>query len=189
MPTLREINYAVQGLWRLVRLDAAGLQYFDRSIGGFWRSFQVAFLVAPAEALIFSTVIQYVTLGSSWSRILGVEILQYVIAWFVYPVVSFEFCRWLRRADGYVGYIVVYNWSAIIGYALLLLAYGPLILGWATPEQSLVFDWLARLLWYGYLWFLARRALGIDGLVAGGFVLTDFLLSRVLGVIAYQMML
>ena len=189
MPTFTEINYAVQGLWRLVHLDEEGLQYFDHSIGGFWRSFQVAFLVAPIEALLFATFIQYVPLGSSWSRILAVEILGYIIAWFVYPVASWELCRWMGRSEQYVGYIVAYNWSATIAYGLLLLAYGPLIMGWASPEQSVVFDWMARLLWYAYLWFLARRALGVDGLVAGGLVLADFLLSRILSRVTYEMML
>ncbi|MGE0118867.1 MAG: hypothetical protein AB7S71_23950 [Dongiaceae bacterium] len=189
MPTLTEINYAVQGLWRLVHLDERGLEYFDRSLSGFWRSFQVAFLVAPAEALLFTTIIQYVPLGSSWSRILLIEILKYIVAWFIYPVASFELCRWLQRSEAYVGYIVVYNWSAIIGYGVLLLAYGPLMLGWASLEQAIVFGSLARLLWYAYLWFLARRALNVDGLMAGGFILLDFLLSRILDAITYRMML
>jgi hypothetical protein len=189
MPTLTEINYAVQGLWRLAQLDERGFQYFDRSLSGFWRSFHVAFLVAPAEALVFTTIIQYATLGPSWSRILIVEILKYIVAWFLYPVASFELCRWLQRADAYVGYIVAYNWSAMISYGLLLLAYGPLMLGWTSLEQSIVLGALARLLWYGYLWFLVRKALNIDGFMAGGFVLADFLLSRVLDAITYRMML
>jgi hypothetical protein len=88
-----------------------------------------------------------------------------------------------------VGYIVAYNWSAIIGYGVMLLAYGPLMLGWASLEQAIVFGALARLLWYAYLWFLARSALKVEGLMAGGFILLDFLLSRILDAITYRMML
>lgn len=189
MPTFAELLYAIRGLWRLVNLDPGGLQYFDRSIEGFWRSFRVAFLVAPIEALLFATMIEHVRLGSSWSRIMAVEIIAYVVGWLVYPVVSYEICRWINRSAEYVGYIAVYNWSAILGYGLFLIAYSPLIAGWASPETSEYLAWLARALWLAYLWFLARRALGIDGFAPAGLILTDFLLGRALSIVAYQMML
>jgi hypothetical protein len=189
MPSLAEINYAVQGLWRLAHLDEGGLQYFDRSVGGFWRSFRVAFLTAPVEALIFVTIIEHIALDAGWSRILTVEILSYIVDWFIYPVACFELCRWHKKTDAYVGYVVAYNWSKIIRYGLLLLAFGPLILGWVSPQGTVVFELLARFIWYGYLWFLTRKALGVDGLAAGGFVLLDFFLTQLVSGIRFQMMM
>lgn len=52
MPKFSEIATALYGAYRLARLDPQGMQYFDLSIGGFWRSFFAAVLMAPFFALL-----------------------------------------------------------------------------------------------------------------------------------------
>ena len=37
----RELAFGLMGAWRLIRNDASGLQYFDRSVSGALRSFWV----------------------------------------------------------------------------------------------------------------------------------------------------
>ena len=39
MISLREVFTALYGAYRLARLDAGGLKYFDITDQGFWRSF------------------------------------------------------------------------------------------------------------------------------------------------------
>ena len=36
MITLAEVARALQGCWRLARLDPAGMDFFDKTITGFW---------------------------------------------------------------------------------------------------------------------------------------------------------
>src|SRR5262245_21915267 len=90
MLPLIEIAYALRGLWRLVHLDPRGLEYFDRSIGGFWRSFRVAFLVLPAYVLLIPARMTMDPPTGSWQRIFAVEILIYLISWLVFPVAAYE---------------------------------------------------------------------------------------------------
>ena len=52
IPTAGETLRALYGAYRLARLDAGGMAYFDSSIGGFWRSFFAAVLVVPFYALL-----------------------------------------------------------------------------------------------------------------------------------------
>ena len=52
MISTRELAYGLVGAWRLMRNDASGLQYFDRSPHGALRSFWVMVLAAPAYAVL-----------------------------------------------------------------------------------------------------------------------------------------
>jgi len=38
---------ALYGLWRLARGDASGLDFFNATLEGFWRSFAAAVIIAP----------------------------------------------------------------------------------------------------------------------------------------------
>ena len=48
MPSQREIIAALFGSWRLMRFDADGMNWFDFSSAGFWRSFYAALPAAPS---------------------------------------------------------------------------------------------------------------------------------------------
>ena len=187
MLPLLEIAYALRGLWRLVHLDPRGLEYFDRSVAGFWRSFRVALLVAPAEALLYAGAIQDLKTHASWERLILVEILSYIVGWLVFPVAAYELARRMNRTTEYVGYIVVYNWSAIIAYSLFLLASAPHAAGMVSSGVGDALSHLGYLVFLGYLWFLAKSALALDGVAAAGFVLLDFGLTMVLSLVTANM--
>ena len=52
MPSLQEITASIYGAWRLALLDRSGMNWFNHSIEGFWRSFFVALLIAPLAGLM-----------------------------------------------------------------------------------------------------------------------------------------
>ena len=45
---------SIYGAYRLARLDAAGMSYFDTSVAGFWRSFFAAVIIAPFYAMLLA---------------------------------------------------------------------------------------------------------------------------------------
>ena len=47
MPDHDSVIRSIYGAWRLALLDPSGLNWFDVSIEGFWRSFFAAAIVAP----------------------------------------------------------------------------------------------------------------------------------------------
>ena len=180
MPPFVEIGYAARGLWRLLQFDPSGLEYFDRSIAGFWRSFRVAILVAPLYAPLVPYKLEMIKPTAAWQQIFLVEILTYIVAWFLFPVVSYELCRWLSREAEYPGYIVTYNWSALalaIGNALIWL---PTFAGMASVDTSATLAAVLNHAFYIYLWFLTRAALKIDSLTAVGLMFVDYVLSFLL---------
>jgi hypothetical protein len=180
MPPFVEIGYAARGLWRLLQFDPSGLEYFDRSIGGFWRSFRVALLIAPLYALLIPYKLEMIKPTAGWQQIILVEILTYIVAWFLYPTVAYELCRWMDRRAEYPGYIAVYNWSTTILVGAVSLAWLPTLAGITAADASDVLGFLIYHLFYVYLWYLARVAVRIDPFSAFGLILVDYVLSFLL---------
>jgi len=48
---MNEIRAALDGSWLLLRNRPEGMAFFDQSLQGFWRSFQVVFLLIPVFLL------------------------------------------------------------------------------------------------------------------------------------------
>ncbi|MDA0675530.1 MAG: hypothetical protein O3A88_04095 [Proteobacteria bacterium] len=115
-----EILAAHYGATRLARFDAQGLRAFNPTVEGFWRSFWAAALVAPFYAILLA--FHFATMADPVHpvRFALVEAVTYVIAWLAFPVAMVGVSRWLGRWDAYVGYIVAYNWAAVVQNAIYL---------------------------------------------------------------------
>src|SRR5438309_12072558 len=84
MPTraLLEVRLAMLGALRLARGDRGGMSCFDRSVGGFWRSFRAAVISYPLYLVLLSmrvTVAEWESSGAF--LIITVETIAYVIGW------------------------------------------------------------------------------------------------------------
>jgi len=188
MPTIVEFVYVLRGLRRLVQFDIDGLSYFDRSIEGFWRSFRVAFLVAPIYAIVIPLDLEAIKPTVGWQHIMMVEILAYIVGWLLYPLAAYEVCRLIGREAEYPGYIVVYNWSQILIVAAELLSWLPTLMGITTADTSASLYRIVFFLFLIYLWFVARAALRIDAFSAVGMAFMSFALTRVLAFVHREML-
>ena len=180
MLSLAEIGPALYGAWRLARFDVNGMTYFDRSLEGFWRSFRVALLAAPLTALLIALDLSTRKTGAGWFRILAGESIAYVIGWVAFPLLAFYLTEAIGRRAQYLGFIVAYNWSALIQLAIFLPAA-------AIAHAGILSTGLAQVLVAGaeaavliYEWFVARTALNLSSLGAAGIVLIDVILSFVI---------
>jgi hypothetical protein len=183
MLSLTEIGPALYGAWRLARFDANGMNYFDRSLEGFWRSFRVAVLAAPFSALLIGLDLSSRTLGGGWFRIIAGESIAYIIGWVAFPLAAFYLIRaaylidMIDRRAQYLGFIVAYNWSQLIQLAVVLPAViiahsGILPVGIGQDVNFAAY--VAVLI---YEWFVVRTALSLPGFAAAGVVLIDVVFS------------
>lgn len=179
MPSLTEIAYGLYGAWRLAHLDRSAMSFFDRSVGGFWKSFFAAVLVAPAYAALEALNLLHVEVTASAPFTVIVLALSYAVAWLLYPVVLHPLCRLIDREEYFIGYIVAYNWAQVLQY----LAIVPVV---AAIEADLLPGAFGSLLYYlvfllilAYFLHIARAALAIGGWVALGIVVLDLVLSHV----------
>jgi len=177
MITAREASYGLFGAWRLAHLDPRGMDYFDKTVEGLWRSFWAAALSAPLVILIL--ILRYANAKTDLDplRYVLVEATGYVIMWTAYPLAAWYLLQLLGRSNRYVGYIVAYNWANVI-QIVASVPVAALIATEALPTPLLSVAWLAilaALLFYQY--FIARTALEVEVSVAAGLVFADFVLS------------
>ena len=178
MLSLAEIGPALYGAWRLAHFDPDGMRYFDRSIAGFWRSFQVALLGAPLWIIILGVNLAQMHIGGGWTRVVIAETIGYVIAWVAYPLAAFYLTRFLDRQQDYIGFIVALNWSQLLQLAILMPAHVIASTGLLSFDLNLILVLGVELVCLVYEWFITRTALRLSGLGAVGFVVIDFVISN-----------
>ncbi len=176
MLTIRDLSAGLQGVMRVVRLDADGLACFDDSPAGFWRSFWVAALLAPlamvtmlvhAATLEDPEATRYVLLGA----------IGYVVTWVAFPLAMVYVCDLLERPQRYIRYIVAHNWFRLIEAAMMYPVW-LLMTATATDIDAVAFLlMLAMSAVLVYDWFIAKSALDLDGGTAAAVVLIGLLLS------------
>jgi hypothetical protein len=177
MITAREVSYGLFGAWRLAHLDRRGMEYFDTSIDGFWRSFWAAALMAPPYALFLVLKFARQEVDLDPLRFILVEMIAYAILWTAFPLAAWYLVAALGKTNRYFGYIIACNWANIIQIAVMLPVFA-LVVGSGLPGG------VARTIWFAvivaalfYQYFIARAALEVDMPVAAGFVFLDFVLS------------
>jgi hypothetical protein len=177
MITAREVSYGLFGAWRLAHLDPRGMEYFDTSVEGFWRSFWAAALMAPFFAIL--VMLQLSQREVDWDpfRVLLVETIGYTIAWTAFPLAAFSLLAALGKQQRYLAFIVAYNWSNLIQIGVML----PVAVLEATDALPgaitgfLFVATFAAILFYQY--FIARVALEVDISIAVGLVFIDLMLG------------
>lgn len=183
MIPLDETFRSLYGAWRLAHFDSDGLKYFNSTIGGFWRSFFAAVLVAPLYLLLLALRYQADYGDVPAFRFFSIEGLAYVIAWLTFPVVMINIVAALDRRESFIRFIVAYNWASVLQNALYL----PIIIlavGGVLGEAASGFLSLAVLVWVlTYGWFITRSALDISNSAAAAIVGLDFLLSILISTI------
>ncbi|HUI17652.1 MAG TPA: hypothetical protein VL244_08315 [Alphaproteobacteria bacterium] len=176
---VKEILYGIYGGYRLCRFDAQGLAYFDSTIGGFWRSFFAAVLVAPIYFITVLLDLDFSTVEASVGRTFLLESLAYVILVFAYPLAMHYISEALDRRQQYFLYIVAYNWASVT-YNAIALPVDVLSASELLPKAAAdTLELAVRLAILAVLWFIARTALNVPRLIAVGLVALDFVLSLV----------
>ena len=173
-----ELQLALTGCLRLARGDRGGLSCFDRSLGGFWRSFRAAVICYPLYLVLLAmrvSVAEWQTSGG-W-RIVMVETIGYVVAWVAFPLLMLNVVRWIGREHRFFEFMVPYNWCQVPQSALFVLVGLESASGILSIQASQAIDIVAALATLVYEWFIARVALDTTGLVAVFVVLVDLVLG------------
>lgn len=177
MPTLHEIVTSLYGACRLARLDPDGMSFFDTSVGGVWRSFFAAILIAPFYALLLAIRFPLDGGGVDPLRFGVAEGLAYVMSWVAYPVVMITLTQMMGCWERFPAYLVAYNWSMVLQNALFL-PIGILGATGAIPADAASFLWLiALVVVLVYIWFIARTALDLPPFTCAAIVALDIALS------------
>jgi hypothetical protein len=188
MLTADEIGRAISGSIKLLNRDAEGYEGFEISIPAFWRSFAAAVLTAPAfvTALAFDRKqlglpAEEGLFADGW--LVAREAVTAGLAWMAFPLAMIWVVRRLGLGRRYIGYIIAYNWSAVITATIFALPTALYVLGLATYGLSIVYAVAFGVIVAQYRWFLAKTSLGISGGLAGLIVCADFGINGLIGAI------
>ena len=184
MISLSEVFRALYGAYRLARLDPGGLRYFDITDRGFWRSFFAAGLVAPLYLILL--LIRHSNLPESIAlfRFIALESIAYVIAWVAFPLLMASLTRMLDCDKFYIGFIVAYNWAAVLQNFLYIPIAILAAAGILSIPLSNTLGLIALALIVVYVWFVTRIALEVAAGMAAGIVGLDFMLNVFINVFA-----
>lgn len=172
---------ALGGALRLMWFDASGLDGFERTPEGFWRSFAVALPVLPLH--LWLTAWPGPADADPGLRLL-LALLVYATLWLAFPVAMLTAVDLLGRRDRYFDFMVANNWMTVplIGLQCVL----ALLAGLLPVPPSVVSALAAAIYFYALAveWFTVRRALSVSGLAAFGVVLLDTVLSQLILTVA-----
>ncbi|MTI17194.1 hypothetical protein E1162_08060 [Rhodobacteraceae bacterium RKSG542] len=186
LPSRQEIENALIGSWELVRGRAQGINRFDLTVDGFWRSFSVLFLLLPFYVVAVAADRKLgLVLGDQEAVMSGAsfytaKMVALVMDWVTYPVVLAFLAGTIGIKSTYGPYITVRNWTTIlviVPYTVLNLLF---LIGILSGE-ALVFSSLLVVGWI--MWFrffiaikIAQASFGL----AVGMVVMDFFLGLVI---------
>lgn len=179
MISARHLASSLYGLWLLLRWDASGFGYFERNFGGFWRSYFVAFTLAPLYLAHSVAAFDATTAKESMAHHFASEAVAYVLSWTVFPFAMMHVTRLLQRELRFFDYFVAYNWFQLaIGLVLL-----PILLladvGLMTPESAVFLNFIILGVFFAYGVFIARHGLDVTLATGVGIVLFDTVLSMI----------
>ncbi len=175
MPRKEELAAALYGAFLLARFDARGMQHFDVSLQGFWRSFFALVLILPFG--LYSLVVSYPETEASRMWVVLVVAAYYVIDWISFPLVMVPIARRMGLSQTYIPFIIASNWSTVIQSALFFVL-SVFVQANVLPLLALQMISLMILVYaFMYQVFVARMSLSASALLAVGVTVLDFVLS------------
>lgn len=174
--TAEEVNRSLRGTLDLLNRRAEGLQAFDMTERGFWRSFAAIWLTLPAYVVTLALERLRLGLLQPERALLDSVGLDFVVAlgqaasFIALPVAMIFVARALRLTDRYVSFVIVTNWITVTGVLVLSLPAILLLAGWATPELAMLFSLAFAIVILRLQWFATKVTLGVSGAFALGIV-------------------
>ena len=177
---LGEIVNSLFGSLRLACGDKNGMNYFNTSHLGFWRSFTAAIIVAPIFALLLSVRYAVSSNDVNLFRFVLIYAIAYIIGWVAFPIIINYVTDVLGHGKKFVRYIIIYNWASVLQNFIYLpfaiLVEAQLIHGTAASIIGLCLLSLVFL----YTTFITKTALEVSNGIAAAIIVFDLILSVII---------
>lgn len=195
MPTFKEVQYYLSGLWLLIRMDARGFQYLDTTDRGMLRSFWAIFWSLPPIGISWLWLQQaYLTAmppetSTGLSFFLRLALVE-AAGWLAPPILAGVLLLLFRFGDKFPPIVATVNWFFVPANYLNALLFALTIF---VPGAKVLVGFLSLGLTMAIIFSLARILRMICGthplfigaltlmLLIPNMLLTDFL-QRFLGV-------
>ncbi len=184
MLTYSEIRSAMTGSFLLAKRDERGLQFFDVTIDGFWRSFLVVFLIAPFYVLYALQEVEIAhdiniqdSVPAASTGFVAVRVSLLGLEWAIYPVTMIYITRLMGLWPKYITYIAIYNWSSLFISLALAPAAVLYYSGVISAQMTATINLFTILFILYFRWYIARTVLDTAATTATLIVAFDLVLS------------
>jgi hypothetical protein len=175
---------------RVARFEQDAVRGFDQTFDGFFRSFFGIVLCAPlyvlilfAERRIFANApvelpeVSLPPLPAANLTFAIVASTTYLAHWIAFPLVMIYLTKLIGAQTRYVPFIVAFNWTSCVTLALTTLPALFYLIGVISIIGAEILTFPILMFAMVYHWKVAREALDISNLNAGGIVLIELLLG------------
>ncbi|MEM0907252.1 MAG: hypothetical protein AAGJ94_07810 [Pseudomonadota bacterium] len=177
MLSIAEIIASLKGAAALFLGRPQGLDALDRSVEGFWRSFQVILLLLPINALAVFSITRTGAVNTTFSEMFFGQLPIIALDWVAFPAILALAAKPLGIAAHYVSYVVARNWAAPIASSIMTV---PLLLegaGWVPPVGGSLLFLVGLIVILRYHYMIVRISLGTPVGFSVGLVAADLLLT------------
>ena len=173
-----EIRYALRGLIDILRFNPGFLQFYDRSLAGARRSFQIyVFLLAlqTLQTIVFQGPQDPPLTARMWTALTIARIINVVY----FPLILLLIGRFIDREKRIVGCIAVYNWLNLLS---ILLSIPVTLIALAGVDASVLQLCSIVTLFVGLICegYVLAICLGISPAFAAAFVALDLVIGEIL---------
>ncbi|MEM7425804.1 MAG: hypothetical protein AAF441_06895 [Pseudomonadota bacterium] len=172
---MNEIAASLIGAMRLFRRDAAGLQDFNMTEDGFWRSFFAMALAGPMA--ICTSLILSEPGNHAASALIARNSATLVLQWFAFVMLMYYFTLTIGLAHRFMHFVIVSNWCTVVASGIILVPALFHVFGLTSRSLSLFAAFFLLIVMLSYYWFVARETLETSGGVAASVVAIDFFLE------------
>lgn len=170
MVSADEVSRSIRGTAAFMTRRREGLREFDLGPAAFRRSFSAIALTAPAFAV--ALVLTRDRLGLPLGALLGDPGLAALVAaahlasLLAFPLLVAAAGRRLGLGSRVAAFVIVTNWTQVLGSYLLALPGALLLLGWETPALATLFAAAFATVAVHAQWFAGRAALDLGRIEA-----------------------
>lgn len=168
-----EVHAAMMGALRLAQMDRTGLEFFDRSVRGFWRAFYAAALVLPIYVVTLLAIDKVSGDPSLWL----LEAVGYAVGWLAFPCLMLTLADLMDRRQRYLDFMVPYLWAAVPQNILLCSMTLLSVSGVVPADVGALLRLTAFFCVLAHKWYIARVGLEVSSGAAMGVVVVDISLD------------
>ena len=174
---LPHIIQSLKGAWQLIKLNPRGMDYFDKSADGFWKSFWVLAIGTPI-LLLWGYLTYDIAVEKEKTDIIWANIAAYYLMLPLFAVLMVFYTKFIKINKYYSQMIIAYNWLSLLILNIVLTLELVMWTGLFSEQISLTIIIALRLYLQLFVtWFMFKHSLKISSMLAVGVVIFEFLTS------------
>ena len=179
----QEALNSIIGAFDLLMRDEQGLQKFNFSADGFWRSFGAIVLIAPIYLFAVNTDWNAALDSGPSNHSALISLISLCILWVGWPIIALYLLRALSCEKYYARYITVFNWTTVIGVVFMAIPSVLLKVGLANPQAAVFLSYMLLFLMLYFEWYITSKTLATPMGLSAAIVSADFAVSLIVNTI------